>query len=342
MGAEGRAETKSRLWGTWGHHGARAALWHHSFTRRKLSDTGAPLESRGAPQRPPDSPEHARLPSTAGERSRRRTCTNRHGRQAGWAAPRTATSRRLRRRVGGPAARPGGRVREPHSPHSTAEPRTRDDAPRRMVRSADTTDGHLPTEPAACERQGQEQEPPCTNAIRASPIAHLDGQAPPAVKWQVCASDRYLVRAGTCRPTGGCCPPRRSGSQAVKRLDARNTPGWSQSRASCGDLPSGTGPRFGTRVGAGYRAGALASTHPVNRSQLDRRLELAARSRTIAAPIGARFGHGPETAISCGDQARRERDQWTNRKISPGCRLAVVGWHPAVTHGVGPGYKPVH
>ena len=240
------------------------------------------------------------------------------------------------RRLGGPAARPGGRVREPHSPHSTAEPRTRDDAPRRMVRSADTTDGHLPTEPAACERQGQEQEPPCTNAIRASPIAHLDGQAPPAVKWQVCASDRYLVRAGTCRPTGGCCPPRRSGSQAVKRLDARNTPGWSQSRASCGDLPSGTGPRFGTRVGAGYRAGALASTHPVNRSQLDRRLELAARSRTIAAPIGARFGHGPETAISCGDQARRERNQWTNRKISPGSPLAVQARYPGFAYGVGP------
>ena len=162
------------------------------------------------------------------------------------------------------------------------------------------------------------------------------GKPLPAVKWQVCASDRYLFRAGTCRPTGGCCPPRRSGSQAVKRLDARNTPGWSQSRASCGDLPSGTGPRFGTRVGAGYRAGALASTHPVNRSQLDRRLELAARSRTIAAPIGARFGHGPETAISCGDQARRERNQWTNRKISPGSPLAVQARYPGFAYGVGP------
>ena len=60
----------------------------------------------------------------------------------------------------------------------TCPPRTRDDAPKRMVRSADTPDGHLPTEPAAFERQGPEQEPPCTNAIRASPIAHLDGQAP--------------------------------------------------------------------------------------------------------------------------------------------------------------------
>ena len=38
--------------------------------------------------------------------------------------------------------------------------------------------------------------------------------------------------------------------------------------------------RYGKDVRAGQQAGELAATHPVNRSQLDRRLELAARIRT--------------------------------------------------------------
>ena len=218
----------------------------------------------------------------------------------------------------------------------TCPPRTRDDAPKRMVRSADTPDGHLPTEPAACERQGPEQEPPCTNAIRASPIAHLDGQAPSSgqmasLRKRSIPRPRRHTPAGRRLPAPALWQP----SSASASTRAIHLVG-SQSRARCGDLPSGTGSRLGTSVGVGYRAGALVSTHPVNRSQLDRHLELAARSRTIAAPIGARFGHGPETAISCGDQARRERNQWTNRKISPGSPLAVHARYPGFAYGVGP------
>ena len=108
-------------------------------------------------------------------------------------------------------------------------------------------------------------------------------------------------------------------------LSAHFAPGWRPTHVLRTPFERHRGSRLGTGVGVGYRAGALASTHPVNRSQLDRRLELATRSRPIAAPIGARFGHGPETAIACGARASRERNQWTNRKISPGCHLAVVG-----------------
>ena len=57
----------------------------------------------------------------------------------------------------------------------------------------------------------------------------------------------------------------------------------------------------------GFRAVELASTHPVNRSQLDRRLELAARSRPIARRLGARFEHGPAPASDRRALAGRER-----------------------------------
>ena len=74
-------------------------------------------------------------------------------------------------------------------------------------------------------------------------------------------------------------------------------------------LPSGTGSRFGTDIGAGWRAGQSGGTHPVNRSQLERRLEIVARSRPIARWTGARFGHDPERVID--RRARRGRERRT-------------------------------
>ena len=72
-------------------------------------------------------------------------------------------------------------------------------------------------------------------------------------------------------------------------------------------LPSGTWSRVGMGMGVGYRAHAWVGTHPVNRSQLDRRWEFAARSRPIVRWIGERFGHGPATASDRRSQAGRER-----------------------------------
>ena len=69
--------------------------------------------------------------------------------------------------------------------------------------------------------------------------------------------------------------------------------------------PSSTGSRFGTGTGAEQRAVRSGGTHPVNRSQLGRRLELAARRRPISVPICARFGHDPEPTIARGSLAGR-------------------------------------
>ena len=71
-------------------------------------------------------------------------------------------------------------------------------------------------------------------------------------------------------------------------------------RARSADLPSGAGSWLGTGVRLGYRADELASTHPVNRSPLDRRRGVAkhkhkpglARSATGAAP-----GHVAEEGV---------------------------------------------
>ena len=277
---------------TWGHHGARAALWHHSFTRRKLSDTGAPLESRGAPQRPSDSPEHARLPSTAGERSRRRTCTNRHGRQAGWAAPRTATSRRLRRRVGGPAARPGGRVREPHSPRRPAA-----------------------LAPLACraERARGESACQCMGELRArraprQPAPRTSGRAA-----RLSARSSPPIAAGQ-RASGR--PRRHSVASAAAALVARRPIcTWWSIPAAAAHRPRGAGSSFVMNSRATRRAGELAAADPAHRAWLGRRLQLDARSRMEKLPRGAPFGFELETAIDHGVLGGREAVRCAVRRL---------------------------
>ena len=72
------------------------------------------------------------------------------------------------------------------------------------------------------------------------------------------------------------------------------------------DRPSGACARLGVGVGLRHRAGALVSTHPANRSPLDRRVQLAALSRPRSRGQGARFGHGPETATVRRTSAGRE------------------------------------
>ena len=266
---------------------------HHSFTRRKLSDTGAPLESRGVPQCPSDSPEHARLPSTAGERSRRRTCTNRHGhgRQAGWAAPRTATSRRLRRRVGGPAARPGGRVREPRSPRRPAAL-----APRAC--RAERARGE-----SACQCMGWPRRAPRQPAPRTSGrAARLPARSSPPIAAGQRASGR----------------PRRHSvaSAAAAALVARRPIcTWWAMHTPAAHRPRGAGSSFVMNSRATRRAGELAAADPANRARLGRRLQLAARSWMEKLPRGAPFGVELERAIDHGALGGREAVRCAVRRL---------------------------
>ena len=70
---------------------------------------------------------------------------------------------------------------------------------------------------------------------------------------------------------------------------------------------SGTGSWFGTGMGVRQRSGPLGGAHPVNRSQLNRRLELDARSRPMSCAICALFGQRPgdghHQRVSCGTRA---------------------------------------
>ena len=78
--------------------------------------------------------------------------------------------------------------------------------------------------------------------------------------------------------------------------------------------PSSTGSRFGTGMGAEQRAVRSGGAHPVNRSQLGRRLELDARSRPEIWPCGAPFGHEAERALVRGKLVGFGALQWAVRR----------------------------
>ena len=138
---------------------------------------------------------------------------------------------------------------------------------------------------------------------------------------QSLAAEEAIASGRAERPRSHSCPTHssraagppalvaRGGSLAAMRRNVAVRPvhqvGASHARSV--RLTSGTGSRVGMGMGMGQRADELAGSHPVNRSQLGRRRELAARSRPIARRLGARFGHGPATASDQRAQAGRER-----------------------------------
>ena len=101
------------------------------------------------------------------------------------------------------------------------------------------------------------------------------------------------------------CP--RGGALAAHGALVQRRSAWNEwaIHACSARRPSSTGSRFGTGMGAEQRAVRSGGAHPVNRSQLGRRLELAARRRPISVPICARFGHDPEPTIARGCLAGR-------------------------------------
>ena len=203
-----------------------------------------------------------------------------HTNTGGWQA---ATSDERHRRLGGPAARPGGRVREPR------------DSPRRPAALAPR---------ASRRREGGEVR------ARANWIFELhgrrsprDGRLAPAVRRHARARTRSEcdgpLRRGHRRwPRGSCLA---AGGEAAR--GAQSAPGGRFTRwLLAGRAPPATGSVFGMNSRAMRRAGELAAADPAHRVRLGRRLELAARSRPEILPCGAPFAHelerGPLSAGS--------------------------------------------
>ena len=81
---------------------------------------------------------------------------------------------------------------------------------------------------------------------------------------------------------------------------------WWEIHAVAARLPRATGSVFGMNSGATQRADELAATDPVNRSQLGRRLELAAHSSPREMQVGAVFELDLLGRLIEGEQPLRE------------------------------------
>ena len=114
-----------------------------------------------------------------------------------------------------------------------------------------------------------------------------------------------LARAARQRVCAHSLSTQSSRPAAPSALAARQLPGsrrrsgvrcpictWWAIHAVAARRPRATSSLFGMNSGATQRAEELAATDPVNRSQLGRRLELAACCRPVKLQVGAAFEHG--------------------------------------------------
>ena len=165
-------------------------------------------------------------------RACRRTCTP----QYGWvAAPRTATSDERRRRLGGPAARPGGRVREPRD-HRLAAPA-----------------GHPRAARQPCREAGDESACQCIVEFRArraprQPAPRTSGRAArlPAPSSPSIAAGQRASSRPRCDSVA-VVPPKLGARRPICT--------WWAIHAADVRRPRGTGSVFGTNSRATRRAG---------------------------------------------------------------------------------------
>ena len=170
-----------------------------------------------------------------------------------------------------------------------------------------------PPPPRAPAGHPRAERRPCDAAAVGSVRVPMSAQAPQpplGVTGDEPPSMRLRLRSQSSCPTPvgrdhRRCP--RGGALAAHGALVQRRSAWNEwaIHACSARRPSSTGSRFGTGMGAEQRAVRSGGAHPVNRSQLGRRLELAARRRPISVPICARFGHDPEPTIARGCLAGR-------------------------------------
>ena len=125
----------------------------------------------------------------------------------------------------------------------------------------------------------------------------LLGRRPAPRRFQAGQTHAPALAASPVVPSGGAMSawPRGGRLAARTALERRHVPSCTALaiHACPAQRSSGTGSWFGTGMGVRQRSGPLGGAHPVNRSQLNRRLELDARSRPMSCAICALFGQRP-------------------------------------------------
>ena len=147
----------------------------------------------------------------------------------------------------------------------------------------------------------------------------LLGRRPAPRRFQAGQTHAPALAASPVVTSGGAMSawPRGGRLAARTALERRHVPSCTALaiHACPAQRSSGTGSWFGTGMGVRQRSGPLGGAHPVNRSQLNRRLELDARSRPISCAI----------ARALGTTRRRPQSTGVVRDSSPEAQTSNLG-----------------